>query len=261
MRRQLLRWLSNRADQVFVYTEPGRQALIDQGLDSERITVVQNTIDTSALRLARDSLTADEVSEWSEELGLGPGPVFGFVGALDRAKGVDLLLDGWDIYAAAHPDASLLIAGDGPDRPLAERLRDRHPTRVHLLGYADETLKARIGVTCQSLIVPGQIGLVAVDALVLGLPLISVVGAHHGPEIDYLEPGQHLFLCAPQPNEVAVTMARVADLCARDELNLEPDDSMTIERMAENFAGGLVAMRDRTKRDAASATKQHSDVR
>jgi glycosyltransferase involved in cell wall biosynthesis len=41
------------------------------------------------------------------------GETVAFVGALERVKGIDVLLDAWDRVIEAHPQASLLIAGEG----------------------------------------------------------------------------------------------------------------------------------------------------
>ena len=88
----------------------------------------------------------------------------------------------------------------------------------------------------------GQVGLVAVDAKVLGLPLITISTAHHGPELEYLEPGVDLFSCLPTVAALADTMTRVTRLRAHGQLMPTFDDDLTVEAMAKRFAEGLVAM-------------------
>ena len=46
-----------------------------------------------------------------------PGPIFGFCGPLrQRAEGLDVLVDGFALYAAAGGEGTLHFGGDGPDR-------------------------------------------------------------------------------------------------------------------------------------------------
>jgi glycosyltransferase involved in cell wall biosynthesis len=67
------------------------------------------------------------------------GPVVGVVTLLRRGKGIETLVDALPGVLAAHPDASVVVAGDGIDRePLAARARSRGVSdALHLIGATD----------------------------------------------------------------------------------------------------------------------------
>ena len=64
------------------------------------------------------------------------GPLIVAVSELFRRKGVPALIAAMPAVLAAHPEANLVVAGDGPDRADAEQARDHLGLegRVHLAG-------------------------------------------------------------------------------------------------------------------------------
>ena len=75
---------------------------------------------------------------------------------------------------------------------LVEELR-AHYGRVSLLGQTDAAGLALAGRAATALLNPGRIGLVAVDALALQLPVLSTRYEFHAPEAEYLEEGKTVF--------------------------------------------------------------------
>ncbi|MFC9245981.1 hypothetical protein ACFT7S_18820 [Streptomyces sp. NPDC057136] len=69
--------------------------------------------------------------------------------------------------AAVLPGFRLLVAGDGNQRVLVEEAQ-RPGGPVHYLGMVDSEDKARLGTVADVLMVPGAVGLVAVDSFALG---------------------------------------------------------------------------------------------
>ncbi len=103
----------------------------------------------------------------------GDPATFLFLGALARHKGLDLLLDAWD------GPGTLLVAGDGPLRPLAER----PAPGVRYLGRLDEAGKRAAFARAGWLVFPSRhvetYGLVCAEALMAGRPIIA--GSHAPP--------------------------------------------------------------------------------
>lgn len=103
-----------------------------------------------------------------------PG-TFLFLGALGTHKGIDLLLDAWD------GQGTLLVAGDGPLRPLVERAAA--DGRVEYLGRLDEAGKRDAFARAGWFVFPSRhcetYGLVCAEALMAGRPIIA--GAHAPP--------------------------------------------------------------------------------
>lgn len=181
-------WLRDRSSQIFAYTESGRDHLVAAGTDAKKITVVQNSTDTKALAREVDALTADTAAELRSELDLGEGPVGLYVGAFDEPKKLPLLFEAADMVNAAIPEFRLVLAGAGPEETEVRRSSEAR-SYVRLIGRADGGMLARLSTVTSAVLIPGRVGLVAVDALVLGLPIITTDYPFHAPEADYLTPG------------------------------------------------------------------------
>lgn len=91
-------------------------------------TVVPNGVDLAAL-------TPSSRTEARHELGLDDRPLAVCVGRLAPQKGQHDLLDLWPDVRAAVPGATLVLVGDGPDRPTLEA---RGVAGVRLVGSRDD---------------------------------------------------------------------------------------------------------------------------
>jgi glycosyltransferase involved in cell wall biosynthesis len=89
---------------------------IAAGIDA-RWAVVATGIDLAAFPRADDQARAAA----RRRLGVSDAPLVVCIGRLSRAKGQDVLLEAWPLVRKAVPDASLVLVGDGPDRPELER--------------------------------------------------------------------------------------------------------------------------------------------
>jgi len=98
-----------KADAVVTICEGLRGDLVARGHDAARISVMPNGVDLAMFGtpLARDAALADE-------LGLGTGPVIGFIGSFYDYEGLDDLIAAMPALIARHADARLLLVGGGP---------------------------------------------------------------------------------------------------------------------------------------------------
>jgi glycosyltransferase involved in cell wall biosynthesis len=179
-------FMSRRAAQVLTYTESGRADLISRGIDASHITAVGNSTDTTSLRrLQRE--TAGEAAAWRATVG-SPGPVALFVGGLDKDKRIALLLAAGRSASLLDPKFRLVVAGRGTESKLVDELQDE--TWLVRLDRVTPRDLAGLSHVCSAVWMPGRVGLVAVDALALGLPVLTTGFAFHAPEMDYLEEGR-----------------------------------------------------------------------
>jgi len=115
--RALENYVVRGADAVVTICDGLRQDLIARGHDPARIAMMANGVD---LRLFGAPVARD--AGLAAELGLGSGPVIGFIGSFYDYEGIDDLIDAMPALVAAHPEARLLLVGGGP---MEEALRAR----------------------------------------------------------------------------------------------------------------------------------------
>ena len=76
-----------------------------------------------------------------------------FIGRLTRIKGVDLLIE-----ALRHEGrARLIIAGDGPERPLLERLAAELAINVEFLGQINAARRDALLASCDVVVIPSRL--------------------------------------------------------------------------------------------------------
>lgn len=97
------------ADRVVTICDGLRQDLIARGYAPEKISIMPNGVD---LALFGDPLPRDTVL--ATELGLGDGPVIGFLGSFYPYEGLDDLIAAMPAIVAGMPGARLLLVGGGP---------------------------------------------------------------------------------------------------------------------------------------------------
>jgi glycosyltransferase involved in cell wall biosynthesis len=178
--------MARRASHVMTYTEAGRSHLLDAGIASERVTAVGNSTDTAALARLRIE-TLDCAPAWRARLG-SDGPVALFVGGLDREKRIQLLVDAGQVAARLDPSFRLVVAGSGRDGHLVER--HIHEPWLLALSHVTSRDMAALSHVASAIWMPGRVGLIAVDALAFGLPVLTTRFPFHAPELDYLVEGQ-----------------------------------------------------------------------
>jgi glycosyltransferase involved in cell wall biosynthesis len=105
--RLLYRLLYRHADWIICQTRAMAEDLAQRlGVPEDRLTVLPNPVDVEEIRhsISRDTIAHSELA-----------PHFLAVGRLVREKGFDLLLTALARVRMQFPDASLLIAGSGPE--------------------------------------------------------------------------------------------------------------------------------------------------
>lgn len=245
--RSVKRWLTNRADWFFAYTQTGAQHVIEGGFPAERTTVLWNSTDTTALKAEIADLTAADLRGYRERHGLIEGQVGLFLGGVDERKGIPFLLDAVEAVAQRMDGFTLLVGGSGTQAAMVqERVDAGAPVRY--LGRVDGREKALALAVADVVMVPEWVGLVAVDALASGTPVVTTRHPSHSPEFEYLDSGMTAIVVE---HDVLSYADAVADLLA-DEARLarmsascrDRGEMLSIESMAQRFVDGVVSWRD-----------------
>ena len=158
---------------------------------------------------------------------------------MDSSKRIDFLAETLEHLWEADRDIKLVVAGEGDHKRLLEPARGRG--QVITLGYSGPRDKAMIMRVAQALINPGRIGLVAVDALAVGIPILTTDWNFHAPEYDYLEPGRDVF---ESPSVVADFSSLPLGMVSADMLlpRHVGRPYPSLDGMIENFSRGVQKM-------------------
>lgn len=238
------RHLSRQAHWWFAYNERSARVVEELPYPSGRITVVNNSVDTRALRSARHALGREEVEALRSRLGIRSGNVGLFVGGMYPDKRLDFLLQCCEHIRSVIRDFEIILVGDGPDAPLVHDAARRHHW-VHWEGPRFGAALAPYFATARALLLPGAVGLAVLDSFAFGVPLVTCDLSYHGPEIEYLVPGVNAVMVSDAHSPVAYaeavvellhhhdTWERLATACSAAA------SSYGVEAMARRFADGV----------------------
>ena len=246
-----LRWMLNRsADHFFAYTALSRQKFIDGGADPDRITVVNNSIDTSDILAESASLENEQRITRRREIGLGEGPVGAFCARLIERKRLPFLVEACRLVRRHIPDFSLLVIGDGPARQV---LKDFDPANewIRPVGALYGSDKAKLLCLADCLCMPFDLGLSILDGFGAGLPVVATRNGSHGAEIAYLRDGHNGAMSEPSAEAYAAAVIDVLENRGRlSEMSRNARGSAqeySLDAMIENFAAGVLDALDAEK--------------
>ena len=240
------RVLSKRVDWWFAYNERSAAVVRQLGFPEERITLVQNAIDTKSLTNTHNMLSLQAIESAHASLGLDSTNVAIYTGGLYEEKRIPFLLEVAAKVRVELPDFHLIIIGGGPQKDLvAQAARDN--VWIHYLGPKNDMEKLPYWAISKVSLIPGAVGLGILDSFALGVPLIACRTFGHGPEIAYLKPGINGVM-VEQGESSSDYAAAVVNLLKDDEqrtqlihAGLRECETLNIETMAQNFAEGIEA--------------------
>lgn len=122
-----------RSPRLHAVSEATRDDLVRFGVTPDRITVIPNGVDEAEYHAAGAR-------------GAPPGPprVAAYVGRLVFYKNLDTVIGGFGRVVEAFPDATLVLMGDGPDRPRLAELARPLGDRVVFKGRVSGVEKAKV---------------------------------------------------------------------------------------------------------------------
>ena len=243
----LKQFLTRRGQWFFAYTQAGADHVIANGFPPTRVSVLNNTIDTDSLRQDLDAVSDDDVDSFARRQGLTRGRTALFLGGVDKAKGIDFLLESARSAAQLLPGFVLLVGGAGAQ--LADVQSAEHSgAPVRALGRLDGADKALALRSADVLAIPEWIGLVAVDSLVAGRPIVSTWHPSHSPEHEYLEHGTTAVFAQHHPRSYAHGLVNLlADKNRVQTMQaqcVEESAKYGLEQMVDSFVEGVLAWDD-----------------
>jgi glycosyltransferase involved in cell wall biosynthesis len=247
IRRWLARCVLPRlVDRFFVVSEFARARLVAQGAPTKRIGILFNPIDTN--RLLRTQLHRVDIRQ---RLGIPPDDfVVGFVGRVERDKGVRILWDAIAPLMAQSTPMRLLCVGDGPE---VGRWRQQAEAaglgaRCHFVGWTASIgdFYPAMDVLVAPSVAPETFCRVIAEAQASGL---AVIGTRIGGIPEAFAPGESGLLVEPHDGgELRRAIRRLYDdrvLCARFAAagKRYARRNFASRRIAEQFVAALGAQR------------------
>ena len=151
-------------DAFVVMSEHARSKFVEGGFPGERFFVKPNFIEDPGITAALPSSSRTIL----------------YAGRLSPEKGLSYLLTAWS-QAALGPQDHLLIAGDGPDRPVLERqaaLLGLRPPQVTFIGWKNRNEIFTLLAAARAVVLPsiwyegGGCPVALVEALAAGRPVV-----------------------------------------------------------------------------------------
>ena len=247
-RAAVKQWLTRRSRWFVAYTRPGADYVVAHGFPRTRITVLNNTTDTESLRASLSAVTPAELARFRAGNGLSESKTAVFVGGVDHAKDIRFLMQAAQEARRLCPEFTLLVVGAGDESVLLTPQQTSGSVRS--LGRLEGKQLATALASARVMMIPSAIGLVAVDALTAGLPIVTRDNLSHGPEADYLVDGRTSrwlpAACSPAEyaQEAIQLMSDSERLSAMRAACLIDSQDYSLDAMVETFVQGVLAWSD-----------------
>lgn len=201
------------ADAVVAVSRFTERVLLDSvGVPRERVCLIENGVDTHRFTPGEDS------TAFRARFGLSGKRIVVGVGRLVARKGFDQTIRAWPQVVAAHPDAHLVIIGDGPMRGPLQSLVDVSPVKhqITLAGALDDDDLLAAYRSAALFVMPNRtmpdgdtegFGLTFLEANACGR---AVIGGRAGGAVDAVSDGvTGLLVDGEQTEEIAKAINRV----------------------------------------------------
>jgi len=204
--------------------------------------VLLNSTDTAALRSDLRAVTDEQLAQFRYRHNLLPGATALFLGGVDESKGINFLIEAARRVAQQIPGFRVLIGGEGASGGWV-RERQAAGDPVIALGRIDGHDRALAVCSADIMLVPQWVGLVAVDSLSAGVPIVTTRHPSHSPEFSYLVDNENAVVTPYDVQSYAASVAallrdpgRRAALADRGRTDSAP---YSIEAMATRFTEGV----------------------
>lgn len=235
-------FVSKRADWFFAYTEAGASHMTNIGFDQSRITVVRNTLDERKLKADLEGIDDSEVRAFKRHLGISESMVGLFLGGIDQRKGISFLLQAVEEVKRRGIDFHLLVGGNGDSAEVVKSATARG-LPVTYLGGLRGARKALALRTADVLAIPEWVGLVAIDSLIAGVPILTTSHHSHAPEFAYLEEERNCVVANHDVSDYATSLIEVlqdSDRLIKLGTECLSDSRLyRLDDMVMNFASGV----------------------
>lgn len=247
--RRLETHVLRHADAVTCICEGLRSDIASRGIPSARIQLIPNAVDPG-----RFAFNPPKDQDLAKELGLGSGPIMGFIGSFYAYEGLEVLLRALPALIHRHPGIRVLLVGGGPQEDRLKALADElgvsesviftgrvpHEQVSRYYSLVDIFAYPRLPIRLTELVTP----LKPLEAMAQGkLVLASDVGGHR----ELVRDGENGFLFrAGSAEALAEAVERLLDQRAQwDAIRRRGREFVETERSWPVSVSGYIPVYDR----------------
>jgi glycosyltransferase involved in cell wall biosynthesis len=210
------------------------QSLLDCGIAAERISIVNEGVEIPPLP------SGDQRQSARKHWGVNDGEfLFGCVSVFVPEKGQRHLIEALPAVRSSHPEARLLLAGDGVCRADLESLARQLGQSEAVLFPGFVSNVAQVYQALDAFVFPSEfegLGTALQAAMAFGLPCIST---RRGALAEVVDPKRTALVVEPDEKDFAAAMLRLlsdANLCKNlgDSGRREVIERFSADRMVEN---------------------------
>lgn len=239
------RQISNRVHWWFAYNEMSARVVREIGFSGERITLVQNAVDTHFLSRTLQDLAPAQIEKVRQELNLYSTNVGIYAGGLYPEKRIPFLLEALQLIRQQVTDFEMIFIGDGMQADVVKQFSAQFPW-IHYVGPKFDSEKVPYYAISKVFLMPSLIGLSILDTFALETPLVTTNAVGHGPEIEYLENNINGIMVDDAVNPQVYANV-VTHLLSNEKTRQElirgcraAKSNYTVENMVERFADGIL---------------------
>ncbi|QHT67124.1 glycosyltransferase family 4 protein [Rhodocytophaga rosea] len=243
-RNSFKKFFINQCDWWFAYTQQVKDFLVSQSFPQDKITCVQNAVDTSGMLKQYATVSDESLTQLRNELGISEtDQVAIFCGGIYKEKRISFLIEACDLIKKSIPNFHIVVVGSGTDAHLVTEAAQSRKW-IHYVGPKFGIEKVKHFKISSLFLMPGLLGLAVLDSFALQTPTITTTYPYHSPEIEYLE--HNINGIITEDNVQAYANAVVELLQADDQRKKLVEGcrisagKYTVEQMAENFANGII---------------------
>lgn len=233
----------NKCDWWFGYTAGTKRFLLSKKYPENRITVVQNTIDTFSLIKYYTHIKTREINELKSKMGIQNCKTAIYCGSMYAGKNIDFIIETCHEVKKKIPEFHVIFIGAGTE---ATKVMEAALSFdwIHYVGSKFGNERVIFFKIASIQLMPYYVGLGIVDSFAMETPIITTSNSSHGPEIEYLENEINGIMTEDSLQEYSKSVIEI--LKNGKYLQLingckTAAKKYSVEAMVENFSAGVVS--------------------
>ena len=177
-------------DGIFTYGNYAKNLMMKEGIPSNKISVIHNSLDYKSQLPIRNNLIESDIYKKHFK---NNNPVLIFIGRLTESKKLDMALKAMSILKEQFIPLNFVIIGNGGIKDVLSDLTKKLGLQENVWFYGacyNELENANLIYNADICISPGNIGLTAIHSMMFGCPCITHSDfPYQGPEFEAISEG------------------------------------------------------------------------